>query len=207
MKGFNHNIAFLHQGDSFDKKVFSGIPFHLLKKIGENVHNLKVLTPIKANNNLNKEKLDKLNLLFYLFLLIGVISFLLMFFLSNYIVEIFLGEQFMRALNVLKIWSFSLIMVPLYIFFNNIIIGRKFTKQYLLLTFITSLLSIGLTALLLKLFLFDGAIYSVLLFHIMILVFSLIILLSKRIVSPEQLCSMINPVSFVINFKSLRKRL
>ncbi|MEO8211308.1 MAG: oligosaccharide flippase family protein, partial [bacterium] len=94
-----------------------------------------LITGIK---NAGKKNMKKISLIFYAYLLAGVILSLFLFTFSGTIISIIFGSQFTEAIPVLKSLSFTILVWPVVMFLGLIILA--FNKyNYLLMISISSL--------------------------------------------------------------------
>ncbi|MEP7145388.1 MAG: oligosaccharide flippase family protein [bacterium] len=110
------------------------------------------LMPMLLNSIKKKNRIEKISLIFYSYVITGLILFLLTFFFSDKIILIVFGNQFVNSVPVLKCFSITILIWPIVMFLGLIILA--FNKyNYILIISVTSLiLSVVFSLFLINLF-------------------------------------------------------
>ncbi len=115
------------------------------------------LMPLLLNSIKNKEKIKKIGLIFYSYILAGVMLFLFTFLFADKIILTIFGERFFDSIPVLICFSFTLLIWPVVMFTGLIILA--FNKyNYILIISITSVIfSVMFSLILINIFGIIGA--------------------------------------------------
>ncbi|MEO8665236.1 MAG: oligosaccharide flippase family protein [Ignavibacteria bacterium] len=115
------------------------------------------LMPVLLNSIKDKQKIKKIGLIFYSYIIAGLFLFTITYFFSDKIILILFGEKFINSIPLLNCFSITILIWPVVMFLGLIILA--FNKyNYILLISITSvILSVVFSLLLINVFGIIGA--------------------------------------------------
>ncbi len=118
--------------------VVQGVSYSLMPLLLRNVKK-------SEGNNFNK-----ISIIFYIYILIGIVLSLITFFFSEQIISVMFGEKFSGSVGILRNFSFTILLWPLVMFMS--LVTLAFNKyNYILITSVSSsLISIILSLLLIR---------------------------------------------------------
>ena len=125
--------------------VVQGVSYSLMPLLLRNVKK-------SEGNNFNK-----ISIIFYIYILIGIVLSLITFFFSEQIISVMFGEKFSGSVGILRNFSFTILLWPLVMFMS--LVTLAFNKyNYILITSVSSsLISIILSLLLIRNYGISGA--------------------------------------------------
>ena len=125
--------------------VVQGVSYSLMPLLLRNVKK-------SEGNNFNK-----ISIIFYIYILIGIVLSLITFFFSEQIISVMFGEKFSGSVGILRNFSFTILLWPLVMFMS--LVTLAFNKyNYILFTSVSSsLISIILSLLLIRNYGISGA--------------------------------------------------
>lgn len=125
--------------------VVQGVSYSLMPLLLRNVKK-------SEGNNFNK-----ISIIFYIYILIGIVLSLITFFFSEQIISVMFGEKFSGSVGILRNFSFTILLWPLVMFMS--LVTLAFNKyNYILFTSVSSsIISVILSLLLIRNYGISGA--------------------------------------------------
>lgn len=146
----------------------------------------------RSCKNKTKTDLQKLNIIFYSLLIIGLLVTLSTYFLSKLIIILVFGNAFVESASILKLWSLIMFTIPISMFIGNVMIGQGKTNDFLKLTITVTCISIIMTFLAVKYYGFVGAFYTQFLINIFYFIATLLYIKFSSLFTFKEILQIIN---------------
>lgn len=145
------------------------------------------LMPVLLTNikNTDRRKSNKISLMFYIYLITGIILFLFTFFFSEQIILILFGDKFVNAVPVLKNISFTILIWPVVMFLGLIILAYNKYNYLLLVSILSFVFSAIFSLILINFYGINGAGFVLALVGIETILVSIVFI--KKITKNENL--------------------
>lgn len=105
----------------------------------------------------NKNNMKRISLIFYVFLLTGLILFIVSFLFSNMIISVMFGDKFFDAVEILKDFSVTILIWPIVMFTGLVILAYNKYNYFLMTSVSSTVFSIVFSLLLINVLKLEGA--------------------------------------------------
>lgn len=117
------------------------------------------LMPMLLRNvkNADKNNIKRISFIFNIYLLIGLLLFLITFFFANKIIKVMFGEKFLDAIVILKSFSITILIWPLVMFMGLVILAYNKYNYILFISISSAIFSIIFSLTLINIFGINGS--------------------------------------------------
>jgi len=120
--------------------VVQGMSFALMPKLLRNV------------KDKNKNNVSKISFIFYVFLSLGIVLSLSMFLFADTIIMLMFGSKFFESVLILKCFSITIFLMPLWMFFGLVILAYNRYNYLLVISVSSTVFSILLSVTLINIY-------------------------------------------------------